>query len=219
MNVLSFDDHSLQEALSLLHGGGIVAHATETCYGLACDLTNPKAVDRLFAIKSRPANQPVSALFVSIEEAKHYVEWNERAEELAQGYLPGPLTLILWLKPDAPRPLYSCPPQGFERGVSSFELHTGISQAHSSTLGIRLSSHPHAGRLVEACGGPLSTTSANIHGQPNPYSVEDILAQFADAEFVPDLVLDSGSLPNIPPSTVMDLTKEGDVKRQGALKL
>src|SRR5262245_56720739 len=109
MRLLPVSAGALQEALSLLQNGGVVAHATETCYGLACDLRNPDAVTRLFVIKRRPLTQPVSALFASVEDAKRYVEWNDRAEELARTYLPGPLTLILPLRPDAPARLFPMP--------------------------------------------------------------------------------------------------------------
>ena len=191
----------LPEALQVLKEGGVVAHATETCYGLACDLTNPNAVAKLFAIKQRPAHQPVSALFSSMDQAKQFVIWTDRAEELARQYLPGPLTLILPLRADAPRTLLSCP-EG------------------SLTLGIRLSPHPTAIALVTQFGSPISTTSANVHGQPNPYSVEDMVKQFEEQEVMPDLILDDGILPPTPPSTIIDLTKEEQTPlRKGEIKL
>lgn len=197
MRILPYSDASLAEAISLLRTGAVIAHATETCYGLACDLTNCDAVARLFAIKDRPVTQPISALFASIEDAKRYVEWNTRAEELAKKYLPGPLTLILPLRSDAPHRLFPNPNP-------------------NPTLGIRISSHPHARSLVAAFGSPLSTTSANLHGQPNPYSAEEIVQQFAEREYVPVLILDSGGLPRNPPSTVIDLSKEGKILRRGS---
>ena len=101
--------HSIKKALCILKNGGVVAHITDTCYGLACDMTNPKAVTKLFEIKHRPINMPVSALFASLEEAKKYVEWNDMAEKLAEKYLPGPLTLILPLKKPLPHPIFTTP--------------------------------------------------------------------------------------------------------------
>ncbi len=106
MKVIPFSNQAIADALTVLQNGGVVAHATETCYGLACDLSNPDAVTKLFAIKQRPESQPVSALFASVDEAKKYVEWNDRAEELAAQYLPGPLTLILPLRSDSPKKLF-----------------------------------------------------------------------------------------------------------------
>ncbi len=189
----------MELALKILRSGGVVAHATETCYGFACDLRNPDAVNKLFAIKQRPLDQPVSALFVSVDDAKKYVEWNDEAQKLADEYLPGPLTIIL--KQKKPVLLIPCPLPG-------------------PTLGLRVSSHPVATELIERFGSPLSTTSANIHGKPNPYSADDIVNQFNNQEFRPDLILDSGKLLPTPPSTVIDLTRpEKNVLRKGSTEL
>lgn len=203
MKVIPFSDDGLHEALTMLRNGGVIAHATETCYGLACDLSNLDAVTKLFAIKQRPETQPVSALFSSVDEAKNYTEWNERAEELAAQYLPGPLTLILPMRSVAPRHL----------------LPTRSPISDHPSLGVRVSSSSVAQALVSGYGSPLSTTSANLHGQPNPYSAEDIAKQFADQQMQPDLVLDSGTLPPTPPSTIVDLTKNEQTHRKGSITI
>jgi L-threonylcarbamoyladenylate synthase len=185
MNIVIADAGGLSRAIDVLRDGGVVAHATETCYGLACDMTNPAAVAALFVLKKRAADQPVSALFSSVEEAKQYVIWNERAEELAAGRLPGPLTLILPLRPDAPSRLFPTPGGG-------------------ESLGMRVSPHPIARQLVTMFGRPLTTTSANVSGGPNPYSVAEIETQFKALEGQPNLILDSGTLPGAPPSEVVN---------------
>lgn len=190
MTILPVSDAALELAVRILKDGGVVAHPTETCYGFACDLRNPVAVERVFHLKIRPPHQPVSGLFPSVEDAKRYVEWNEKADELAGKHLPGPLTLILPLRSDAPVRLYSAPIPG-------------------DTLGVRVSSSEIAGKLVTAFGSPLSTTSANVHGLPNPYSAEDVAKQFGNSELQPDLILDGGQLPPTPPSTVVNLS-DGD---------
>ena len=219
----------IAEALQTLKAGGVVAHATETCYGLACDLRNPEAVAKLFAIKQRPVDQPVSALFVSVDEAKKWVEWNDEAEKLALEYLPGPLTLILPLRkiyigkifPLPPAP----PPKGEGGDISgSFSPSPagGRGQGIGETLGVRISSHPLAQNLAKEVGSPLSTTSANIHGQKNPYSAEEIVLQFTGgaqhAVPLPDLILDSGTLPPTLPSTVINLAaKDSPIVRKGSV--
>ncbi len=208
MNILPFSDVAIAEAITILKNGGVIAHATETCYGLACDISNIDAVTKLFAIKQRPEHQPVSGLFASVDEAKRYVEWNDRAEELAQQYLPGPLTVILPMRADAPTSLY---PTAAPLEASSQRL--------VATIGVRVSSSPIAQSLVGAFGSPLTTTSANVHGQPNPYSAEDIAQQFADQPIKPDLILDSGALPPTPPSTVVNLSGSDQIHRQGSVKI
>lgn len=194
MQILPLSPETLAQALDTLRAGGIVAHATETCYGLACDLRNPAAVARLFAVKQRPDTQPVSALFRDVAHAKEYVIWNSEAEKLAEAFLPGPLTLILPLRSDAPHTLLPCP--------------TG-----HATIGVRISSHPVAQDLIQQYALPLSTTSANVHGLPSPYSADTIAEQFASCVLQPDLVLDCGPLPPVPPSKIIDLTAKGKILR------
>ncbi len=201
MRILLPDAAGLAEALIVLRSGGTVAHATETCYGFACDMTNVDAVNRLFQIKQRPVSQPISALFPSVNEAKQYVEWTDRAEELAQKHLPGPLTLILLLKTQAPHLLLPVP-------------------GGSPTVGIRVSPHPVALALSRGYRHPISTTSANLHGQPNPYSAQDIQRQYKEVTLQPDLILDSGTLPPSPSSTVVNLTtEEPGTVRAGNIRL
>ncbi len=195
MQILPADAGGIRAAIEALASGGIVAHATETCYGLACDIGDPAVVERLFATKDRGRTQPVSALFSSVEDAKRYVAWTARAEELAKEGLPGPLTLVLALRTDAPSLLFPTPDPD---------------PSLARTVGVRVSPHPVALALVKGFGGPLTTTSANVHGLQSPYSSEEICAQFAGREFVPDILLDSGVLPKTPPSKVVDLTKEGE---------
>ncbi|MBT3835378.1 threonylcarbamoyl-AMP synthase [Candidatus Peribacteria bacterium] len=183
-------DSNIQEAVEIILSGGVVAHATETCYGLACDLGNDEAVAKLFAIKERPEGMPVSALFASIEDVKKYVEWNDVAEELASKYLPGPLTIIL--------PIAS----------------------KSETIGVRVSSNSIASKLAELSAIPISTTSANLHGEPEIYSGKEVLEKFENKEFQPDLILDSGVIPKSSPSTVLKIS-DGNIEilRQGSISV
>src|SRR3989344_9001978 len=124
----------MQEALTALADGRLVIHPTETCYGVACDMTNPAAVARVFALKQRPLYQPISALFASVEEAKKYVEWNKKADELARDYLPGPLTLILPLRAHAPPRVFATVDENQKPKTKNQKL----------SLGVRISSHPTA---------------------------------------------------------------------------
>ena len=194
MKILKPTAENIVKALDVLRHGGTVVHATETCYGLACDLSNPAAVTKLFAIKHRPVDQPVSALFESIEQAKQYVMWNGDADAFAREYLPGPLTLILPVKQNDPHTLYSA---------------VRLPLAADRSIGIRISSHPLAQQLVIDFGSPLSTTSVNIHGRPPLYDAQGIFQEFSRETDQPDLILDSGVLPTVPPSRVVDCTKRG----------
>jgi len=193
---------AIAEALEILKQGGVVAHATETCYGFACDLSNRAAVERLFTLKQRATNKAISALFSSLDQAKLYTQWPTSAKDYENRY-PGPITLIVPLNPDAPTKVHTMPGES-ESASPIFKLQ----DSGFNSVGVRISSHPIAQALVEAYGSPLSTTSVNIAGQPSAYSVEEILAQFAGVDAQPDLVLDSGTLPRNPSSTIIDLTSD-----------
>ncbi len=208
MHILPATTHSLSYAVAVLRAGGVVAHPTETCYGLACDLKNPAALKKLFDIKARPYEQPVSALFSSVDTAKAYVELSSRALELAERHLPGPLTIVAPIKKDAPVIFVT---------VSDLPA---TRQPPPASVGVRISSHPFAQALAESFGSPIATTSANLHGKPNPYSSSDIAEQLKDHSPVPDLILDGGTLPEAPPSTVVSVSgPDLRVLRQGDLKI
>ncbi len=193
----------LDEALEMLRSGGCVVHATETCYGLACDLGNPDAVKHLFAVKRRPEGQPVSALFPDLETAERYVVFSPKARELVSKHLPGPLTLVLPVQCKTPSPV--------------FVTADGTLPA---TIGVRISSHPTARKLAERFDRPIATTSANIHGKENPYSIADIVTQWGSLAPVPDMQLDEGFLQIAAPSTVVEIVGERiRILRQGALRI
>ncbi|MEK9159488.1 MAG: L-threonylcarbamoyladenylate synthase [Patescibacteria group bacterium] len=184
----------LMNAVKTLHSGGVVAHATETCYGLAADIFQKKALERLYALKKMPLDKPVSVLVRDLDEAQRYGEFSSTALKLALKYWPGPLTIIVPRKAPLP-PL--------------------VNYGHP-TVGFRVSSNKKTRELLEAFGGPLTTTSANVHGQPQAYSVQDML----DQSLVPDAVLDSGRIGDNPPSTIVEVIgEEVKVVRQGEIKL
>lgn len=184
----------LQEAVKVLHEGGVVAHATETCYGLAVDVFNRKAIQSLYSLKKMPFTKPVSLLVRDLDEAQQYGEFSSTALKLALQYWPGPLTLVVPRKATLPQ-----------------WINTG-----ESTVGFRVSSNKKAKELVEAFGGPLTTTSANISGLPHAYSVQEMETQ----GLKPSFILDSGKLGEQSPSTIVEvLNDQIRVIRQGSLQI
>lgn len=195
----------MQQAIDTLKDGGIILHATETCYGFTCDITNQQAVQQLFMLKKRDAAKPVSALFADATMAKQYVRWNETTASLANEHLPGPLTMIVAIKDDAPDILYPTPNGG-------------------STIGVRISSYRNVQQLVEQYGKPLVTTSANIAGLPCCYNIADVLKQFGYTDHInttlPFLIVDHQPLPAALPSTVVDCTNNKiTIVRNGVIEL
>src|SRR2546423_14736741 len=90
----------IRDASQLLRSGHLVAFPTETVYGLGADATNPAAVAKIFAVKGRPATNPLIVHVADVGIAKRYaVAWPEDADKLAARFWPGPLSLVL---PKAP---------------------------------------------------------------------------------------------------------------------
>lgn len=188
----------LKKAVAVLKTGGIIAHATETCYGFACDALNKNALKKLYALKQMKGDKPVSILVHSLEAAKKFGVFNKNSTQLAKKYWPGPLTIVIKRKKSLPPFLNS----------------------KSKTVGIRVPDHKLSLLLAKKFGGPITTTSANISGENSPYSVGEIERQFENQKIKPDFVIDGGLLKKNLPSTIVDYTShEMKIIRQGDLKI
>ncbi len=93
--IVAADEPSIRRAAQLLREGRLVAFPTETVYGLGADATQDKAVAQVFAVKGRPAFNPLIVHVPSIEEAAALGEFNAEASELGKLFWPGPLTLVV----------------------------------------------------------------------------------------------------------------------------
>lgn len=181
-----------------LAAGKLLAYPTETVYGLGSAPTDA-ALDALAGLKGRPPKKPF-LLLVSSEKMPE--EWglvySRSASALAAAFWPGALTLILrggeGRLPDRLR--------GAEGGI-----------------GVRFTSHRGIRRLVEACGFPITSTSANRPGSPPAAGADGIDPIFAEAVQAGELlVLDGGVLGNVPPSTIVDCTTDlPRLVREGAI--
>ncbi|OGY82159.1 MAG: threonylcarbamoyl-AMP synthase [Candidatus Kerfeldbacteria bacterium RIFCSPHIGHO2_12_FULL_48_17] len=199
----------IRQAARILKAGGVVAHATETAYGLAACATDPKAVKRINQLKGRPQNKHLSVIVSDLAMAEKYARFTPQARTLAQKYWPGPLTLILHARKNMPRQL-----------------------TPDNTIGLRVPGSKLARALVKAAGEPLISTSANLAGQPNPYSARRVKKDFAatttnataanktNTQQQPDLILDGGHLPHRRPSTIINLTTTPPrIERQGTIHI
>jgi L-threonylcarbamoyladenylate synthase len=191
-------DADLSPVVAHMRGGGVVAYPTETVYGLGGACT-PEGVSAVRALKRRDRAKPLIAL-IEDEAAAQALSWNASARELAAIFWPGSVTLVL-----------RDPDELFPEGVRS---------AETGTVGVRVSPHPVAARLVRALGGPLTSTSLNLPGEAPVTSGEEareILARLG-AEDV--WLLDAGTLPPSAPSTVVDCSTDRPVVlREGAVPM
>lgn len=190
-------DEVIRQAVAVLDAGGLVLFPTETTYGAGVDATNPDAVKKLLAYKSRREGKPLSIAVHSIEMAEQYVELNDQARDLYSKYLPGPVTVV-----------------SKSKGV----VAPGVA-SEFNTLGVRWPDYPLMLEISKAFGKPITATSANASNKKRPYSIQDVLENLSKKQIgLIDLVLDAGTLPENPPSTVIDTTLPSPVAvRKGAL--
>jgi len=181
------DSEALREAARLLASGGLVAFPTETVYGLGADALNPRAVERIFAAKGRPSDNPLIVHVATAEEAFALArEVPPAARRLAASFWPGPLTLVLPKAPAVPD-----------------EVTAGL-----DTFAVRVPDHPVARALLATFGGAVAAPSANTSGRPSPTSAKHVL-QDLDGRI--DGVIDAGETGFGVESTVVDVTQEPPV--------
>jgi L-threonylcarbamoyladenylate synthase len=172
---------AIKRALDLLRRGELVAFPTDTVYGLAADVHNLQAIERLFLAKERAASKAIAVLVGSAQAmAQVALHIPQSAQRLAAAFWPGPLTVVVERHPDLPSNISPLP-----------------------TIGVRMPAHPVALALLNAAG-PLAVTSANISNAANTASAQAVLEQLGGRI---DLILDGGQTPGGTPSTVVDCTR------------
>ncbi len=175
----SICNNDLQLAKMVFQQGGIVAFPTETSYGLAVDPFKQQALEGLFVLKERPKEKPVLVVINHLDQLNLLVnEIPDIFKPLMERYWPGPLTLIF--------PATS--------GLPS--LLTG----ETKTVGVRLTSHPLAAQFIDAVGGPVTATSANLSGITPCVRAEEVRSSFKVGL---DFVLDGGPTTGGPASTIL----------------
>ena len=151
---------TIAQAAARIRSGGVVAFPTETVYGLGANALDAAAVAKIFQLKGRPATSPLIVHLASVAMAREVVaEWPPLAQELAERWWPGPLTLVLPKKASLP----------------------DVVTAGLPTVGVRVPSHPIALSLLEAAGVPIAAPSANLFGGLSPTRAEHVRQVFGTA--------------------------------------
>ncbi|MCE9559870.1 MAG: threonylcarbamoyl-AMP synthase, partial [Armatimonadetes bacterium] len=167
-----------------IRAGELVAMPTETVYGLACDATNPEAVQRVFQAKGRPNDNPLIVHVPDLSWLPRVTTGESKdAEELARRFWPGPLTLIL-------------------------PKHSSISAkatAGLETVAVRVPNHPMARLLCEESDRPIAAPSANLFTHLSPTRIEHLSPEIRSSCKV---ILDGGPCKVGIESTILDLTSE-----------
>ena len=182
------DQRDIAEAAAMLRSGNTVAFPTETVYGLGADARNTKAVEAVFAAKGRPSDNPLIVHIADLNGLNELaVEVHPVAAALMEAYWPGPLTLVLSLRPDVLSPLVS---------------------AGLDTVGVRMPDHPVARALIRASGCPVAAPSANRSGRPSPTLASHVMD---DLSGYIGGVLDGGPAGVGLESTVVQVQSDGTV--------
>ena len=189
-----FPAAQIQQALTVLHSGGILAFPTDTVYGLGALAFDNAAIESIYTAKDRPIEKAIPILIGGLSDLDQVaVDIPNMALRFAARFWPGPLTCIVPKK-------QTLPP-----AVSA-----------TSTVAVRIPNHPNALALLRAAG-PMAVTSANISGQPSPSTANEVYAQLKNR--IP-LILDGGITPGGVPSTLVDCTgNEPVILREGPISL
>ncbi|MGN7359253.1 L-threonylcarbamoyladenylate synthase [Paenibacillus sp. SAF-054] len=178
----------LKEAAALLRDGRVVAFPTETVYGLGADARSTSAVEAVFTAKGRPSDNPLIVHISKEEQLDGLVqEVSEPARKLMDAFWPGPLTVVLPVKPN----------------VLSPRVTAGL-----GTVGIRMPDHPVALALIEESGCPVAAPSANRSGRPSPTLASHVLEDLGGSI---DGIVDGGATGVGVESTVVQVLADGSI--------
>jgi L-threonylcarbamoyladenylate synthase len=184
----------LQQAITVLKNGGILAFPTDTVYGLGALAFDNAAIESIYVAKDRPIEKAIPILIGDLSDLDQVaVNIPNMALRFAARFWPGPLTCIVPKKQTLP-----------------------LAVSATSTIAVRIPDHPDARALLRVAG-PMAVTSANISGQSSPSTAEEVYAQLNGR--IP-LILDGGKTPGGVPSTLVDCTgNEPIILREGPISL
>jgi L-threonylcarbamoyladenylate synthase len=181
----------VEEVAAVVLDGGVVIFPTDTVYGIGCDPFRAEAVERIYELKDRSREKPLTLHLSGVPEFLEYARDNARARALARAFLPGPLTIVVR------RP-----------AIIDARVAAGL-----PTIGLRVPDHSLCAFILERCG-PLAATSANASGAP-AFTGREPASELPPA----DLFVDAGPAPGGVESTVVDVSQhEPRLIREGAIR-
>ncbi|MDD5232824.1 MAG: L-threonylcarbamoyladenylate synthase [Syntrophales bacterium] len=185
---------AVEEIVGILKQGGVIAYPTETFYGIGADAANASAVKRVFEIKGRDFNNPIPLIIGTTGDVSLVAaEIPETALILMDFFWPGPLTLVL---------------KASEKVLLELTAGTG-------KIGVRVPGSAVAREMSYMLKNPITATSANISGNPECSSAEEVMSAIGDRL---DAIVDGGRTPGRAGSTLLDVTVDPPaVLREGAV--
>ncbi len=153
--------NNFEQTLHALQSGEVIAYPTEGVFGVGCDPDNPEAIEKLLQLKQRPVEKGLILIAASYEQLLPYIDETQLTEEQLQqvkATWPGPVT---WVMP------------------ASNKVSQWVS-GQFDTIAVRVTDHPLVQQLCNAYGKPLTSTSANLTGQPSCMTTEEVEQQLGD---------------------------------------
>lgn len=186
----------LNNCVEIIKNGGIVVFPTETVYGIGTNAFCEKSVRKIYEIKNRPEEKPLSILLNNINQIEKYANINNNIErKIIENFMPGPITIILERK------------KGLLDHVAP----------EKSTIGIRIPNNNIILEILKKLDLPMVAPSANISGEPSATELKDVLEVFKDKV---DVCIDGGKCEISESSTIVQVIENKvQVIRQGKIKL
>lgn len=184
------EPRKIARAVEALKAGEVIAYPTDTVYGLGCDISSKKALDRLYQLKGMDRSHQLAFICPDLSEIAKYAIVDNQIYRVLRRFLPGPYCFILEATREVPRLL----------------------QSKRKTIGIRVPNHAVICAVVRELGRPVLSTTAQKAGMEEPHvDPSEIDEDFSGL----GLVLDGGA-GGVIPTTVVDLTvSPPEVVRRG----
>jgi len=184
------EPRKIRRAVEALLAGEVIGYPTDTVYGLGCDISNKKAIDRLYQIQGMERSHPLAFICPDLSEIARYAIVDNQVYRVLRHFLPGPYCFVLEATREVPR----------------------ILQTKRKTIGIRVPKHEVTCAMVRELGRPIISTTAQRAGAEPHVDAAEIDEDFKGL----GLVIDSGA-GGLVPTTVVDLTVSPPlVIREGA---
>ena len=175
-----FKAEEIQEIIEILKRDGVISVPTDTVYGVCSQVSSHQAEENLRNVKHRPLTKAFPVMCADLEQIQEIAEVDDRAKKVIEGFMPGPLTVILKRKD----------------GVN-------LSQENLDTIAIRMATSDTLAKIIKGLGRPIFMTSANQSGEPTCTSLDEIEKSCPDLDGMLEGDVSFGEA-----STIVDCTKE-----------
>jgi len=194
LNIYKSNLANLKKAKKSLENNNLIGFPTETVYGLAGNAYSNKSIQKIYSLKKRPSINPLIVHFRNLKDLQKNVTFNENFLKLYRALCPGAITFIL-------------------KKNSKSKISKKVT-AGKLTIAIRFPKHKVARNLLKILNFPLAAPSANMSSKLSPTSAKDVIDEFKNKI---KLVLDGGKCKIGLESTIIDLTSEPKILRQGKI--